>query len=67
MTNYITALGYPDDPELYEKYWPVNVHLVGKEIVRFHSIIWPAMLMSMGEPLPKQVLGHGWLLMEGGR
>ncbi len=67
LTNYITALGYPDDPELYEKYWPVNVHLVGKEIVRFHSIIWPAMLMSMGEPLPKQVLGHGWLLMEGGK
>ena len=60
LTNYITALGYPDEPELYEKYWPANVHLVGKEIVRFHSIIWPAMLMSAGLPLPKQVLGHGW-------
>ena len=59
LTNYITALGYPDDPALYEKYWPVDVHLVGKEIVRFHTIIWPAMLMSMELPLPKQVLGHG--------
>ncbi len=67
LTNYITALGYPDEPELYEKYWPVDVHLVGKEIVRFHSIIWPAMLMSIDEPLPKQVLGHGWLLLEGGK
>ncbi|MEF9922891.1 MAG: methionine--tRNA ligase, partial [Anaerovoracaceae bacterium] len=67
LTNYITALGYPDEPELYEKYWPVNVHLVGKEIVRFHSIIWPAMLMSLDIPLPKQVLGHGWLLLEGGK
>lgn len=67
LTNYITALGYPDEPELYEKYWPVNVHLVGKEIVRFHTVIWPAMLMSMELPLPKQVLGHGWLLLEGGK
>lgn len=67
LTNYITALGYPDDKEKYEKYWPADVHLVGKEIVRFHSIIWPAMLMSMNEPLPKQVLGHGWLLMDGGK
>ena len=65
LTNYLTALGYPDEPELYEKYWPANVHLVGKEIVRFHSIIWPAMLMSAGLPLPKQVLGHGWLLLGG--
>lgn len=65
LTNYITALGYPDEPELYEKYWPANVHIVGKEIVRFHSIIWPAMLMSAGLPLPKQVLGHGWLLLGG--
>lgn len=67
LTNYITALGYPDEPELYEKYWPVNVHLVGKEIVRFHTIIWPAMLMSLGLPLPEKVLGHGWLLLEGGK
>ena len=65
LTNYITALGYPDEPELYDKYWPADVHLVGKEIVRFHSIIWPAMLMSAGLPLPKQVLGHGWLLLGG--
>ncbi|HKM28786.1 MAG TPA: methionine--tRNA ligase [Anaerovoracaceae bacterium] len=67
LTNYITALGYPDEPELYEKYWPVDVHLVGKEIVRFHTVIWPAMLMSMDVPLPKQVLGHGWLLIDGGK
>lgn len=67
LTNYITALGYPDAPEKYEKYWPADVHLVGKEIVRFHSIIWPAMLMSVEIPLPKQVLGHGWILLEGGK
>lgn len=67
LTNYITALGYPDDPELYDKYWPADVHLVGKEIVRFHSVIWPAMLMSLDLPLPKQVLGHGWLLIDGGK
>ena len=65
LTNYITALGWPDDPEKYEKYWPADVHLVGKEIVRFHSIIWPAMLMSADLPLPKQVRGHGWLLLGG--
>jgi methionyl-tRNA synthetase len=67
LSNYITALGYPEETELYQKYWPADVHLVGKEIFRFHSIIWPAMLMSMGIPLPKQVLGHGWLLLEGGK
>lgn len=65
LTNYITALGYPDETELYNKYWPADVHLVGKEIVRFHSIIWPAILMSLELPLPKQVLGHGWLLLGG--
>ncbi|MBR3053928.1 MAG: methionine--tRNA ligase [Firmicutes bacterium] len=67
LANYLTTLGYPDDPELNNKYWPADVHLVGKEIVRFHSIIWPAMLMSMELPLPKQVLGHGWLLIDGGK
>lgn len=68
LSNYITALGYgSDDTELYDKYWPANIHLVGKEIVRFHTVIWPAMLMSMDLPLPKQVLGHGWLLLEGGK
>ncbi|MBR6015498.1 MAG: methionine--tRNA ligase, partial [Firmicutes bacterium] len=66
LSNYITALGWPDEPELYNKYWPA-VHLVGKEIVRFHSIIWPAMLMSADLPLPKQVIGHGWLLIDGGK
>lgn len=67
LSNYITALGYPDSPEKYDHYWPADVHLVGKEIVRFHSIIWPAMLMSLELPLPKKVLGHGWLLLEGGK
>ncbi len=67
LSNYITALGYPDEPEKYNKYWPADVHLVGKEIVRFHSIIWPAMLMSIDVPLPKKVLGHGWILLEGGK
>jgi methionyl-tRNA synthetase len=67
LSNYITALGYPDEPEKYNKYWPADVHLVGKEIVRFHSIIWPAMLMSLDIPLPKKVLGHGWILLEGGK
>jgi methionyl-tRNA synthetase len=67
LSNYITALGYPDDPEKFNKYWPCDVHLVGKEIVRFHSIIWPAMLMSIDVALPKKVLGHGWILMEGGK
>lgn len=69
LTNYITALGYPEDTALYDKYWgnTTTTHLVGKEIVRFHSIIWPAMLMSLDLPLPKKVLGHGWLLLDGGK
>ena len=67
LSNYITALGFDHEPELYNKYWPADVQLVGKEIVRFHSIIWPAMLMAMDVPVPKQVLGHGWLLLEGGK
>ena len=62
LSNYITALGFDNDQyDDYDKYWPADVHFVGKEIVRFHSIIWPAMLMSMGLPLPKKVYGHGWL------
>jgi methionyl-tRNA synthetase len=68
LSNYITALGYlSSDDSAYRNYWPADVHLVGKEIVRFHTIIWPAMLMALGEPLPKQVYGHGWLLLEGGK
>jgi len=68
LSNYITALGFmSEDDSNYKKYWPADVHLVGKEIVRFHTIIWPAMLMALGEPLPKQVFGHGWLLLEGGK
>ena len=68
LFNYTTALGFMNEKyHDYEKYWPADVHFVGKEIVRFHSIIWPAMLMSMGMPLPKHVYGHGWLVMDGGK
>ncbi len=68
LTNYVTALGFgSEDDSLYKKFWPADVHLVGKEIVRFHTIVWPAMLMSLGEPLPEKVYGHGWLLLEGGK
>ena len=68
LSNYITALGYMNERyEDFEKYWPADVHIVGKEIVRFHSIIWPAMLMSMELPLPKKVYGHGWLVIDGGK
>jgi len=66
LSNYITALGYENDKyNDYDKYWPCDVHIVGKEIVRFHSILWQAMLMSQGIPLPKKIFGHGWLLFEG--
>ena len=66
LTNYITALGYgTDHDELYRKYWPADVHLVGKEIVRFHTIYWPIMLHALGLPLPRQVFGHGWLVIDG--
>ncbi len=68
LTNYINALGYnSDDDSLFKKYWPADIHLVGKEIVRFHTIIWPIMLHALGLPLPKQVFGHGWLVMGGGK
>ncbi|MDD7221579.1 MAG: methionine--tRNA ligase [Eubacteriales bacterium] len=68
LFNYTTALGFLNDKyDDYDKFWPADVHFVGKEIVRFHSIIWPAMLMSMGMPLPKKVYGHGWLLLDGGK
>ena len=68
LFNYTTALGFLNDQyNDYDKYWPADVHFVGKEIVRFHSIIWPAMLMSMDMPLPKKVFGHGWLLLDGGK
>ena len=68
LSNYITALGYDsDDTSLFEKYWPAQVHLVGKEIVRFHTIYWPIMLMALDIPLPKQVFAHGWLLMKDGK
>ncbi|MCR4924909.1 MAG: methionine--tRNA ligase subunit beta, partial [Clostridiales bacterium] len=68
LSNYITALGDgSNDDSNFKKYWPADIHLVGKEIVRFHTIIWPAMLMSLGLPLPKKVLGHGWLVLDGGK
>lgn len=68
LTNYINALGYgSEDDSLFQKYWPADIHLVGKEIVRFHTIIWPIMLHALGLPLPKQVFGHGWLVMGGGK
>ncbi|MCM3363665.1 methionine--tRNA ligase [Niallia sp. Sow4_A1] len=68
LSNYITALGYgSDDETLYKKFWPANVHLVGKEIVRFHTIYWPIMLMALDLPLPKKVFAHGWILMKDGK
>ena len=68
LTNYITALGYgSDDDSNYKKYWPADIHVVGKEIVRFHTIIWPAILMALDLPLPKKVFGHGWLIIDGGK
>ncbi|MBO3335417.1 methionine--tRNA ligase [Clostridium perfringens] len=68
LSNYITALGYgQEDQELYKKFWPADVHLIGKDILRFHTIYWPIMLMALGLELPKQVFGHGWLLVDGGK
>ena len=68
LTNYITALGYmSEDDSLFKKYWPADLHLVGKEIVRFHTIIWPALLMALDLPIPKKVFGHGWLIIDGGK
>jgi methionyl-tRNA synthetase len=65
LTNYLTGLGYPDDTELWRRYWPADVHLIGKDVVRFHAIYWPAFLMSAGLELPRQVYGHGFLLSRG--
>ena len=68
LSNYISALGYlSDDDSLFKKYWPADLHIVGKEIVRFHTIIWPIMLMALDLPLPKKVFGHGWLVINGGK
>ena len=70
LTNYITGIGFDADgnhSDLYKKYWPADVHVIGKDIIRFHTIYWPIFLMAMGEPLPKQVFGHPWLLQEGGK
>jgi methionyl-tRNA synthetase len=65
LTNYLTGLGYPDDTELWRRYWPADVHLIGKDVVRFHTVYWPAFLMSAGIALPRQVYGHGFLLSRG--
>ena len=65
LTNYLTPIGYLDNPEKFHKYWPADLHLVGKEIVRFHTIIWPCILMALDLPLPKKVYGHGWLIVDG--
>ena len=65
LTNYLTPIGYLADPEKFQKYWPADLHLVGKEIVRFHTIIWPCILMALDLPLPKKVYGHGWLIVDG--
>ena len=65
LTNYLTGLGYPDDTEEWRKFWPADLHLIGKDIVRFHTVYWPAFLMSAGLPVPKQVFGHGFLLNRG--
>ena len=68
LSNYITALGYgSDNDENYKKFWPADIHIVGKDIIRFHTIIWPCMLMALNLPLPKKVYGHGWLLVDGGK
>ena len=68
LSNYISALGYlSEDDSLFKKFWPCDVHIVGKEIVRFHTIIWPIMLMALDLPLPKKVFGHGWLIIDGGK
>ena len=68
LTNYITALGYgSDDESMFNKFWPADVHLIGKDIIRFHTIYWPAFLMSLDLPLPEKVYGHGWVLLEGGK
>src|SRR5690625_3856671 len=68
LANYITALGYGTDEDgLFQKYWPADVQMVGKEIVRFHTIYWPIMLMALDLPLPKKIFGHGWLLMKDGK
>ena len=68
LSNYITALGYGNETyHDYDKFWPADLHIVGKEILRFHTILWPAMLMALDLPLPKRVFGHGWVLLDGGK
>ncbi len=65
LTNYVTGAGFPDDPEMFARWWPADVHVIGKNITRFHCLYWPAMLMSAGLPLPRQVFAHGFMLLRG--
>jgi methionyl-tRNA synthetase len=67
LINYLSAIGYLDDPQQFQRYWPADVHLMAKDILRFHAIIWPCMLMAMDLPLPKKVFAHGWIMLEGGK
>ena len=67
LSNYISAIGYLNDEKKFQKYWPADLHIVGKEIIRFHTIIWPCLLMALDLPLPKQIFGHGWLIIDGGK
>ncbi len=67
LINYVSAIGYLDDKEKFDRYWPANVHLMAKDILRFHAIIWPIMLMAVGLPLPEKVFAHGWIMLEGGK
>ena len=67
MINYLSAIGYLQDEEKFNKYWPADVHLMAKDIIRFHAIIWPTMLMALDLPLPKTVFAHGWIMLEGGK
>ena len=67
LINYLTGVGYLQDDELFAKYWPADVHLMAKDIIRFHAIIWPIMLMALDLPLPKKVMAHGWIMLEGGK
>ena len=63
LTNYVTGAGFPDDPDAFERFWPADLHVIGKNITRFHCLYWPAMLMSAGLPLPRQVFAHGFMLL----
>ena len=67
LINYLSAIGYTSDEDLFNKFWPADIHLMAKDILRFHAIIWPTMLMAAGLPLPRKVFAHGWIMLEGGK